>query len=154
MPIPVSAPVSAPSAAPVPIPAPQRKAADDPRGSPKYPQQGSPKRQGYPPERPQYHDQGPSRSSYQQQQQQQQQRQVGRRTYPIIELYQSLIPPRADVLEREELFKRLQKIAHEVWPEAALHQYGSSANNLCLGKADMVRNSIMFFFFSVIDVCL
>jgi len=55
----------------------------------------------------------------------------------IWQLFRSLVPPEDDKIRRDELVARVRSIVRRHWTEAELHQYGSTANDLCLRHADI-----------------
>jgi hypothetical protein len=60
----------------------------------------------------------------------------------MIKLYKDLQPTQQEVEKKNKFFSRLAHIVKDKWPDAQLHLFGSSANQLCLkGSSD-------------IDVCL
>ena len=55
----------------------------------------------------------------------------------IWQLFRSLVPPEDDKIRRDELVSRVRALVRRQWPDAELHQYGSTANDLCLRHADV-----------------
>ena len=55
----------------------------------------------------------------------------------ILQLFRSLVPPEDDKIRRDEVVGRVRNIVRKRWPDADLHQYGSTANDLCLRHADI-----------------
>ncbi|EPZ32229.1 Nucleotidyltransferase [Rozella allomycis CSF55] len=55
----------------------------------------------------------------------------------IDELVMELSPTENEIQEKEDLFKKLEKICHELFPGSTLYKFGSMSNGFSLKNADM-----------------